>query len=164
MAAGKHRMPPEVALFQQVPLFEGIHEDALKALALAAEEEVYPRGQVIFREGEIGDRFCLIGDGSVEVVKGLGTGHEVVLATLGPREAFGEMSLIEGLPRAASIRAARTTVVYTLTHLAIGRFSRFWPEHHSTIIFNIAAGLSRRLRQIDRAVAGPAPQSPSGAG
>jgi len=149
---GQQWLTPEVAVFMGVPLFEGISEDAIRALALAAEEDVYPAGQVIFREGEHGDRLCVIGDGEVEVVKGLGTEREVVLAKLGSRDFFGEMSLVEGRPRSASIRASRASVVYTLTNHAIGRFSRFWPEFHSTIIFNIAAGLSRRLREIDRAV------------
>jgi CRP-like cAMP-binding protein len=146
-------VPPEVAAFMGVPLLDGINEDAVRALALAAEEIVYPKGDVIFREGEIGDRFCVIGDGEVEVVKGLGTGHEVVLARLGPKEFFGEMSLVEGQPRSASIRAVRTSIIYVLTNHAIARFSRFWPEYHSTIIFNIAAALSRRLREIDKVVA-----------
>ncbi|MCC6352619.1 MAG: cyclic nucleotide-binding domain-containing protein [Verrucomicrobiae bacterium] len=154
-------MPPEVEAFLGVPLFEGITEDAVRALALAAEEAVYPKGELIFREGELGDRFCVIGDGEVEVVKGLGTPNEVVLARLGSKEFFGEMSLIEGQPRSASIRAARTSIIYVLTNQAIARFSRFWPEFHSTIIFNIAAALSRRLREIDRAVAS-AGQAPVG--
>lgn len=146
-------LPPEVVAFLGVPLLDGISEDAVRALALAAEEIVYPKGDVIFREGELGDRFCVIGDGEVEVVKGLGSEREVVLARLGPKEFFGEMSLIEGQPRSASIRAVKTSVVYTLTNQAIARFSRFWPEFHSTIIFNIAAALSRRLREFDKVVA-----------
>lgn len=146
-------MPPEVEAFMGVPLFDGISEDAVRALALAAEETVYPKGQLIFREGDVGDRFCVIGDGEVEVVKGLGGERETVLATLGPKEFFGEMSLVEGQPRSASIRAARASVIFVLTNHAISRFSRFWPEYHSTIIFNIAAALSRRLREIDRAMA-----------
>lgn len=145
-------LPPEVALLAAVPLFEGIGDDAIRALALAADEDAYAKGQVIFREGDVGDRMCIIGEGEVEVVKALGTDNEVVLARLGPKDFFGEMSLIEGRPRCASIRASRPTVVYSLTNHAITRFSRFWPEFHSIIIFNLAAGLSRRLREIDKAI------------
>jgi len=151
-AQGQVWLPPEVATFMNVPLFEGLSEDAIRALALATDEDAYARGQVILREGDFGDRLCVIGDGEVEVVKGVGSGHEVLLATLGPGEVFGEMSLIEGRPRSASIRAVKPSIIYSLTNHAITRFSRFWPEFHSIIIFNLAVGLSRRLREIDKSI------------
>ncbi len=133
-------------------IFDGLSRDALCALAVAADEFIYYKGQVVFKEGQFGDRLYIIGDGSVEVVKGLGEQTEAVLATLGVNAVFGEMCLVEGLFRSASVRVCEASLIYSLSNATLMKFARYWPEQHTRIIYNIARELSRRLRALDTSV------------
>lgn len=72
--------------------------------------EIYDRGQIIFRQGELGDCAYFIQSGEVEVIHQL-NGSENVVATLSEGEYFGEKALISSAPRAATIRAATQTRV-----------------------------------------------------
>lgn len=70
-------------------------------------------GQVIIRQGEPGSRFYIIHAGKVEVVRGKGA-DEQVLATLGPGKYFGEVALLHGLERTATVRAVEDTTVLSI--------------------------------------------------
>jgi ATP-binding cassette subfamily B protein len=75
--------------------------------------EGYRFGQVVFEEGDAGDKFYLIHSGKVRVVKDA-KGTEVSLATLGPGAYFGEIALIKDSPRTATIRAAVDTTLLSI--------------------------------------------------
>ncbi len=93
---------------RHVPLFEDLLEDDLARLAAGAQEERAGPGEVVFREGDTGDRAFVIVDGEIEVVKASGD-REVLLAVRGPGDVIGEMALLDAAPRMASVRA-RTDV------------------------------------------------------
>lgn len=67
--------------------------------------QLFERGQVIFRQGEMGNRVYVIMSGEVEVVQDRPGTWETVIARLRPGEFFGEMALIQTAPRVATIRA-----------------------------------------------------------
>src|SRR6476659_988565 len=79
-------------------LFQGVAPPDLAAVADRAIEVDFPANHVIARQGEIGTGFFLIVSGSVKVVRG---GDEV--AILGPGDFFGELSVLDGLPRTAQV-------------------------------------------------------------
>lgn len=86
--------------------FSGTSESSeIEIISRATRPESFNTGQVIVREGRVGAAFYMIVSGTVEVVKGLGSAQETVLATLGPGEFFGEISTVKHLPRSASVRA-----------------------------------------------------------
>ncbi|MBI1801575.1 MAG: SpoIIE family protein phosphatase [Chloroflexi bacterium] len=93
-------------LLRQVPLLASLTTEGLRRLAASAVETNVSAGQILFREGERGDRLYIILGGEVESVKALGTEDERVLGIGGASEFVGEMSLVipDGL-RTASIRA-----------------------------------------------------------
>ena len=70
----------------------------------------YEPGETIFEEGAISDSVCLVVTGRVEVVKEAGS-HSVVLGHIGDGEFVGEMGVIEGRPRSATVRAEQTVTV-----------------------------------------------------
>src|SRR5688572_23624795 len=83
-----------------VPIFAGMQEDALAVLFQRAETLAAAEGDVIVREGEAGSQFYLIKSGAVRIVKPFDTPDEVLLARMGARDFFGEMCILETLPRA----------------------------------------------------------------
>jgi len=119
------------------PLFGGVTGDDLAAIADRAIEVDFPADHVIARQGEIGTGFFVIVDGGVRVVR---DGEE--LAHLGPGDFFGEMSVIDGLPRVAQVV---TTGETRCLALASWEFERLVLDH-PTIGLAIMRGLSARLR------------------
>jgi len=89
-----------VAVLKKAPLWSGLNEGELRALARSFKELKYPAGHVIVRKGERGVGFYLIADGSMEV-----RSDGRVLAKLGPGQYFGEMALLDGQPRNADVVA-----------------------------------------------------------
>lgn len=88
-----------------VPLFADLPEEDLARLAAAVEEVTLDVGDLLFSEGESGDRAYVIVDGELDVVKITGS-REVLLARRGPGDVIGEMALLDAAPRMASVRAA----------------------------------------------------------
>jgi len=82
---------------------------ALERLAESMRSVAYAADSEIVREGETGDSYLIIGSGRVEVSV---VGHRV--AELGPGQAFGEIALLRGVPRTATVRAIDPTTVYTI--------------------------------------------------
>jgi len=124
-------------LLAACPLFGGVSGDDLTAIADRALEVDFPADHVIARQGEIGTGFFVIVDGGVRVVR---DGEE--LAHLGPGDFFGEMSVIDGLPRVAQVVTTGDTRCLAL---ATWEFERLVLDH-PTIGLAIMRGLSARLR------------------
>jgi CRP/FNR family cyclic AMP-dependent transcriptional regulator len=125
------------SLLGACPLFSGVGPDDLAAIAERAIEVDFPADHVIARQGEIGTGLFVVIDGSVRVVR---DGEE--LATLGGGEFFGEMSVIDGLPRVAMVVTTEPTRCLAL---ASWEFERLVIDH-PTIGLAILRGLSARLR------------------
>jgi CRP/FNR family cyclic AMP-dependent transcriptional regulator len=141
-------------LFYRVPIFAGLTEETLEALSKRSHETTVPAGALIVREGEMGNRFYLVGAGSVRVVKGHGKPEAVELARLSKGDFFGEMCILETLPRVATVEALETTVYYSLSSLAFYHLYESSPSEYSILVLNIARDLSRRIRILDERFAG----------
>ena len=120
------------------PLFGGVVGEDLTAIGDRAIEVDFPADHVIARQGEIGTGFFVIVDGGVRVVR---DGTEI--ARLGPGDFFGEMSVIDGLPRVAQVATVAPTRCLAL---ASWEFERLVLDH-PTIGLAILRGLSARLRE-----------------
>jgi CRP-like cAMP-binding protein len=106
--------------------------------------EKYADGEIIVREGEMGREMYVIQRGSVEVVKTL-AGRSVVLATLGRGSFFGEMSLLESMPRNATVRAKGDTQLVVIEPGGLLLKIRRDP----TFAFEMLQHMSRRVRDLD---------------
>ena len=110
----------------------------------------YSPGNIVITEGTLGDTLYIISEGSVEVLKNLDEPKELVLDTLKKGEIFGEMSIIESVPRSASVRALEEpTRVYALHRSDLHRLFKTAPTQFALLILNISRDLCRRLRKID---------------
>jgi putative ABC transport system ATP-binding protein len=93
--------------------FAGLTADMLTKVAEKMSREVFAPGEVIMRQGDVGDKFYLIRHGSVEVIIDEGQPGES-RRTQKEGDFFGEKSLITGQPRSATIRACEPVETYTL--------------------------------------------------
>ena len=87
------------------PLLRGLAEEDLARLAGRARRRTYRRGEVIFHQGDPGDAVHLIQRGRVKIALGAESGEEAVVAILGPSDSFGELALLDGEPRSATVEA-----------------------------------------------------------
>jgi len=140
-------------MLQNVPILAGLDDAALKFLWDHALESQSAAESVIVREGESGNRFYLVGQGSVRVCKHFGEPNQIQMARLGPGDFFGEMCILETLPRSATVQAVTDTTLYSLTSLTFFHLFEAMPGQHSILVVNIARDLSRRLRHLDEAFA-----------
>jgi len=99
----------EIRLLQSIPIFAPLPAPQLEGLARALTPDKVPAGTVMMREGEVGDHYCAIASGEVAVTR---AGKEVTRLTRG--EGFGEIALIEDVPRTATVTTTQPTEVYYL--------------------------------------------------
>ena len=130
-----------VGALRQVPLFQGLSDRELKAIARDAREEPYSAGQNIVTEGSRAAAFFVIIEGRAKLVQ---SGKE--RRTLGPGSYFGEMALFDSSPRAATIQAE--TQVKTLV-LSPQSFAAVLEDNWS-VTKKILAELSSRVRHLDQ--------------
>ena len=90
-------------LLRNVPLFSGLPEEDLERLCVGTEDVRLPAGELLFSEGDEGDRAFVVLNGQIEIVKAA-AGGEVLLAVQ-TEGVVGEMALLEDAPRNASVRA-----------------------------------------------------------
>jgi CRP/FNR family transcriptional regulator, cyclic AMP receptor protein len=133
----------------QLPLFESVGRLVLLALAQACELQTGEKGDVLVREDDLATRgFYLILEGSAKVVLTGPDGREAVLALLEEGDFFGEMSLLDGDPRSATVRAT------TEIRLVLLRRPSFMDllQKHPEISIALLTALSSRLRQANRKI------------
>ena len=137
----------EYRLLQQVPIFALLADEAGR-LYMKLHSHSYSAGAILFREGEAGDRFSIIVEGEVEIVKAMETPDERVLAVLGPGDFIGEMSLLyRDHARSASARAHTFTRMLELAQADFDDLLRQRPE----LAFHIMEEMSERLRSSEDA-------------
>ncbi len=87
---------------KRIYFFKNLDEDELRSIAEFCREETYAAGQVLFSEGAVADRFYIVINGKVEVWKNYYDEKPDLLGVHGPGHFFGEMALVDDLPRSAT--------------------------------------------------------------
>ena len=136
-------------MINSVSIFAGLDDSALDILLSKAEESFVPSGHVIVREGEEGNRFFLIESGMVRVCKHYEESEEVEFAVLTEGDFFGEMCILETLPRAATVQALTDATLYSVSSMAFLQLYDTLPKQYGVLLLNIARDLSRRIRRLD---------------
>lgn len=131
------------------PLFAALDADAAAALRSSMDEVTLEKGDVIFAEGEPGDRLYVVIDGKVKLGHTSGDGRESLLAVLGPGEMFGELSLFDPGARTATATALTEATVAGLGRPALRPWLTGRPEVAETLL----TALAQRLRRTNDAMA-----------
>jgi sigma-B regulation protein RsbU (phosphoserine phosphatase) len=134
----------DTVLLKQGPLFVSLPPDELADMAASLRETCYTSGVVLFREGDYGDRFYIVLDGWIAIVKALGSDDERLLGLRGSGEFVGEMSLLsqDGL-RTASVRVETDARVLELTRADFDALLHRYP----LLAYEMLRVLSIRLRE-----------------
>jgi CRP-like cAMP-binding protein len=133
----------------RIPLLRDVAPEALDQLARCVRRRSYHRGEVIFHQGDPGDTMHLVRGGRVKVVIPSETGDEAVLAILGPGECFGELAIIDGGPRSASVVAMEQVDTLVLGRQDFLAFFRSNIEAAERLVVNLA----RTIRRVNEDVA-----------
>jgi CRP/FNR family cyclic AMP-dependent transcriptional regulator len=115
--------PDTSALIGSVPFFSGLDSKSKKALLAQGREMTYKAGDTIVTEGTTGVGFFLILDGKAEVRK-----QGKLQATLSRGQFFGEMSLIDDMPRSADVIAVQPTKCWAITSWSFASLIKVHPE------------------------------------
>jgi CRP-like cAMP-binding protein/MFS family permease len=113
-AARLAELAPRIAILERLGIFAAAPQSVLERLAAACEPVEFAGGEAIVREGEPADALYVILDGSVGVTAQGETGGERRLRTMGPETYFGEIGLLERIPRTATVTAEAPTQCYRI--------------------------------------------------
>jgi CRP/FNR family cyclic AMP-dependent transcriptional regulator len=129
----------QTELLASTRLFAGVDPDGLERIGERSVEVEFPDGAVIARKGDIGTGFFVIVTGGASVVR-----DGKAIATLGPGDFFGELSVLDGKPRSAQVVAVGPT---TCLALATWDFEAVVLEQ-PTVAMAVLRGLAERLRNL----------------
>jgi CRP-like cAMP-binding protein len=134
-------------------ILAGLPLGVLRLLAGRLDERRYARGSVVLRQGEPGDALHLVARGRFAVERQRPDGGRQLLATVGPGDLFGELALIDGAPRSATVRAltAGTTRVLARADLLAVL------HEHPDVALAVMTRLARMIRRLDQQLAASAP-------
>jgi CRP-like cAMP-binding protein len=128
-------------VLKSVPLFQGLSKNELKDVAAQAREELYSPGQDIVTEGQSGGPFFCVTEGRADVLVGTRKVGEY-----GPGSSFGEMALLEGTKRSATVRAethVKALAITSWNFLAL-------LQDNWDLTKKILATLSQRVRELEK--------------
>jgi CRP/FNR family transcriptional regulator, cyclic AMP receptor protein len=131
------RVTDKLAILRAVPLFADLDDRSLQAVAVLAREQHHKAGDVLMLEGEPGDEFCVIVDGTIGIERG---GRAIRSMT--PGGFLGEIALFERRPRTATATAESDVTLLVLRQHEFDRLLETMPAVHR----RVRAAIDRRER------------------
>ncbi|MCX6555670.1 MAG: cyclic nucleotide-binding domain-containing protein [Candidatus Aminicenantes bacterium] len=136
-------------ILKKLSLFSELNAAAIKELAGLAEERIFHKGETIFEESTTGRSILGIVSGEVRITQMAKVSGEETLTVLKKGDFFGEMALLEDLPRSATAIAHSDTFMLEISREKFLRFIEKDPVSGVKILFTLAKILSERLREAD---------------
>jgi CRP/FNR family transcriptional regulator, cyclic AMP receptor protein len=140
-------MDKEVVL-SKVGLFEGVAPKHIKGIAAISTERNFPAGAYLTKQGESGIGLFIIAEGKVKVEKKDDSGRIVETSENGEGDVIGEMAVLDGAPRTASVVAAVDTKCLALTSWEFNAFMKTHPE----VALDILPVIVKRFRETNEAL------------
>lgn len=141
----------DTSKLREIDLFHGLSESALERIATIIYTKEYRRGTKIFGDGEQGRAMYIIQVGEVRISKDTPVGEEC-LAVLVPGSYFGEMALLEAVPRSADAWAARQCTLSVIDKDDLMRLMDEDKALSSELLWSFLGTLCRRLREANNKV------------
>jgi CRP/FNR family transcriptional regulator, cyclic AMP receptor protein len=137
-----------VELLRRVPLFSELSTAELERVAQVGIPRSFPRETRIFHEGDPGDACYIVREGSARVTREHPDGRAITLATLGPGAIFGELAMLDGERRSASVETTENTELVALPASDVRKLIREHPEMAEKLV----VALTRRLREANERI------------
>jgi CRP/FNR family cyclic AMP-dependent transcriptional regulator len=138
-----------IELLRRVPLFSELSEEELTPIAHVAIPRSYPKGVRVFHEGDHSDACYIVRTGDLRVTREHPDGRAIALATLGPGDIFGELAMLDGEARSASVESLSECELLALPAGDVRRLLAATPE--TTV--KLVVALVRRLREANERIA-----------
>jgi CRP-like cAMP-binding protein len=132
-----------VLLFKQSPMFSEVSTDDLRVVARELEEEQYLAGERVFDISEQGDHMYILLSGRAGISINPDPNVKEFVAEIGPGECFGEMSMLDDLPRSATVHILEDTTVLSLEKARLRALIINYPA----LSIGMLRGFSIRLRE-----------------
>lgn len=136
-------------LLGRVPLFAELSTEELEQVASVAIPRSFPRGVRVFHEGDDSDACYVVRSGDLRVTREHSDGRAIALATLGPGEIVGELAMLDGEVRSASVEALTDVELLAIA----ARDMRALLERNPEITAKLVVALTRRVRETNERVA-----------
>ncbi len=143
----------DIELLRGLSMFAGLRGDVITRIAANVERIETSRDRKLFSEGEPAKDMAVVRSGLLEIRKRADNGTEARIATLGPGDVVGEMSLFDIQPRSADVWLRAPASVFLLGHGSLAGLYREDPQSYTLLVLNIAREISLRLRRFDVAMA-----------
>ena len=138
-----------VELLSRVPLFSELSREELERISRVSVARSFPAGVRVFHEGDHSDACYLVRRGDLRVTREHSDGRAIALATLGPGDLFGELAMLDGEARSASVETLTDSELLALPAADVRRLLADHPE----ISVKLIAALVKRLRETNERVA-----------
>ena len=138
-------MPVDPALLGGVALFRSMDDDERRALAAVMDLQEVRAGETVFREGQTGDELLCVVDGRLDTLVNDIAGQEIVLDEIGAGETVGELSMLDGRPRSASLRCTEDARLLVLGREELLRVLPRSPH----MALDMMAQMAARARRVD---------------
>ncbi|MDR1294018.1 MAG: Crp/Fnr family transcriptional regulator [Bifidobacteriaceae bacterium] len=138
----------DISAIDDAPLFAGIDHEERSELLAATTNTHLVRGDVLFRQGDIGDTFYIISSGKMKLGRRAPDGRESLIAILGPGEMIGELTLFDPGPRTATAVAVSDANLSALSHFQLAS----WIRAHPGMATHLLSALAHRLRRTNEVI------------
>ena len=136
-------------IIRKAPLFSALDDDASHALRASMVALKLNKGQILFKEGQEGDRLYVVVHGKIKLGTTSADGRENLLSILGPGEMFGELSLFDPEPRTSTATAVTDARLVSLAHDAVMGLVTSSPQTSLELLRRLA----QRLRKSNEVLA-----------
>ena len=141
-------MQSPVELLRSVPLFSDLEQEELERFSRVAVPRSFPGSTRVFHEGDHSDACYIVRTGSFRVTREHSDGRAITLATLGPGDIFGELAMLDGEVRSASVESLEDSELLALPAGEV----RALLARHPEITVKLVAALVRRLRSANERI------------
>lgn len=148
----------ELDEIRDIGLFGGLADDVLTSLLAELHVLELDPGALVFRENERGREMFVLLVGEIEVMKQSKRDVPSRVAILGPGDWFGEMSILDVMPRSATVRAVAYSRLLRISASDLESLYRRDTKSYALLVLNVAREMSRRLRVADALLAEMATQ------
>ena len=130
-------------------MLQGLSDQELRQLEGFCEMREMAEGTTVFIENMPGESLFLVKKGTIRVSRMFAEGDEQTLVVLGPEDIFGEMAVIDGLPRSATARVAENAELISLNRKSLEQLCRDDAALALKLVKNIVKVFSQRVREVN---------------